>query len=121
VPFIAGFQVELASYSKPTSHLLPRSSYSSGNRQLECKKQSENIIRKVCCTVGCISVSTCVVTAYPSLRISFLLAFELLDVGGQAHFQEEWPAIISAAKASPKALAIIYIVSLDDCGWVFLF
>lgn len=43
-------------------------------------------------------------------------AFELLDVGGQAHFQEEWPAIISAAKASPKALAIIYIVSLDDCG-----
>jgi hypothetical protein len=36
----------------------------------------------------------------------------------QVHYQDEWTGIIAAAKAdTTKGLAIIYMVSLDDCGY----
>jgi len=42
--------------------------------------------------------------------------FEVLDVGGQVHFQDEWPALIKTTKAEGKSLGILFIISLVDYG-----
>jgi len=45
--------------------------------------------------------------------------FELLDVGGQAHFRLEWPSIIKSSKIVGRSLGVLFIISLVDYGFNF--